>query len=342
VKNWGSPQQVKKYFATKGINIESFSDLDYMALSVKDTEFKQFIQLRELYQDVKLYGENWMTVELTKKAPVQTAPTVINDRVHGNFNQILATGRYSSTQPNLQQIRAVGPHRSCFKSDKGEVFVIADYSGQEIATAAVAAEEFRWVNAILEGHSVHDLMAEKLFGPAYTYEQRLLTKRINFAILYGSGASTVAKNLLISPKEAKELIYKWKSSVPQLRNWLAKQVRYAEEYKVSRSLYGRLRSLAGIDRTYTIAQNNPIQSTGADMLKLAMCKIDDYFREVGWGRITLCIHDEIIASVPKAQAKGFIKTMKKCMESAAKEVLGIHIIEADPYITSEWSKPKKP
>lgn len=342
VDNWNSNTQVKKYFANEhDIVIDSYQDLDQMRLTEKNKIFQEFCKLRDLYQNVKLYGENWLTVELNNRAPIQVSNTVHNGRVHGGFNQIVETGRYSSVQPNLQQLPALGLHRTCFHADKGTMFVISDYTGQEIATAAVASGEYRWIYAIQDGLSIHDLMSKQIYGPKYTEKQRLLIKKVNFAILYGSGKSTIARNLLISYKEAEELIRKWKAAVPILRNWLYQEVKKAESTKMSYSLYGRKRHLNQFKNTYTVGQNNPIQSTGADMLKLAMVMIQAFFRKVGWGRIVLCIHDEIITEVPTHAAKAFAPKMKAIMEDAANQVLGMTLISTEPYIATRWEKPKK-
>lgn len=340
VNNWNSPTQVKEYFGKKGIRIDSYADLDVMRMEVKNKTFQEFCNLRDLYQNVKLFGENWLTVELNNRAPIQTAKTVQNGRVHGNFHQIMDTGRYSSVQPNLQQLPASGDHRKCFLADPGHSFVIADYTGQEIATAAVASGEYRWIHTIQDGGNIHDLMTEKIFGPGYTKEQRNLIKRINFAILYGSGASTIARNMLIPASEAASLIRKWKAEVPILRQWLFKQYETAERTRMSYSLYGRKRFLGAFKNAYTVGQNNPIQATGADMIKVALVKLHEYFQEVGWGTVILCIHDEIITQVPKARAAKFIPVMKKLMEEAAADVLDMEIVTTEPYIAQRWEKPK--
>ena len=340
VANWGSEKQVKKYFAAKDINIKSYADLPEMQQSVKDKTFQKFIELRSHYQDVKLYGAGWLTTTLIKKAPIQTAHTVHAGRVHTNFNQILETGRIASIQPNLMQLKKTGEHRACFSAAPGKVLVIADYSNQEIATAAALSGEVRWINAIKEGGSIHDTTAAQLFGATYTKQQRELAKRINFAILYGAGAAKIAKNLLIPENMARDLIRRWKRALPILSGFFSNQARMAEVTKESVSMYGRRRSLVNTHNRYTVSQNNPIQSSGADMMKLALVQIDQQFAanpQLG-GRAVLSIHDEIICEVDAKQGKVAAKMIKMCMESAAEEVLGMRLITTTPVLSKIWKK----
>jgi len=339
VANWGSTQQVKKYFKECGIVIPSYSDLPELSITIKDKTFKKFVTLRAAYQDVKLYGKKWLEVTLIKKVPVQKANTVHDGKVHCDFRQILETGRLATTHPNLQNLKSDGIHRSCFHAGPGKTFVIADYKGQEIAAAAVASGETRWINAIEKGENIHDNTASSIYGNNYTKEQREMAKRINFAVLYGAGSGTISKNLLISRAAAMDLISKWRKALPTLSAHLKEQAKVAEWDKESCSLYGRRRSLKNTKRIYTVSQNNPIQSTGADMIKVAMVYLDEHFKakKIG-GRVALCIHDEIIVEVDKKYAESFKLVMKKLMENAAEEVLGRKLVTTTPYVTDTWKK----
>jgi len=183
---WTSPAQVKRYFLDEhGIHIASYSDFPKM--HGKHPILDQFIEVRGLYQNVKLYGKKWFEIKLGRKAPIEIAPTVIDGRVHANFRQIIATGRYSCSQPNLQQIPRAGEYRSCFLADPGKLMVLADYSGQEIAIAAVASQDPVWLKILREDGDIHGDMAARMFGPDYTKEQRGTAKTVNFGICMAVG-----------------------------------------------------------------------------------------------------------------------------------------------------------
>jgi len=342
--NWNSPAQVKAFFRDRGVLINSFDELEQTFKESKNNLLGAFIQARGLYKSVTSYGKTWIE------------GTVDSDgRVRCDFEQILNTGRFSSSNPNLQQLPADGHHRSAFIPRKGHVFVIGDFSGQEIGIMAAASQEDIWIDALLRGDDIHSLVASMLYEEAWTagrerkctfpakckcavhQKLRQEAKVLNFMLAYGGGPQKFSEITGLPNIEARVVVNRYKRIIPKLTKWLEKNGRDASIHGISYSAdpYKRRRVLRGEEEWQVINQgkNNPIQAAGANMLKLAMVSIPDEFP------IVLVIHDEIVLEVPKTMASKAMKALKTIMEQSADYITGIKgIVKVQPRLANNLTK----
>ena len=334
--NWNSPKQVKEQFAHLGL--KSFDDLPN--LKGKNKRLDIFIEARELYKSVTSYGKGWLWRD--KK---ETEPTLDDDgRVRCSFNQIIDTGRYSSSQPNMQQLPARGDHRKAFVPKKGYKLCVADFSGQELGIMAAASKEQQWIKIMEEGKDLHEFMGRKIFGDSYSKELRPLAKDLNFGLAYGKGVESFAVQAKLDINKARNIVYKYKRSVPTLIRWLDKNGNEGVKDSVSRSLppFNRLRILDGEDwQKRNKGKNHPVQGTGADMIKLALVRLYEYIYEHKLDvKIVLCVHDEILTEVKASYAKQWCEIKKRIMEQAAYDILKYKLVRTTPKIVNNWAEAK--
>lgn len=232
-------------------------------------------------------------------------------RIHGTFNQtITATGRISSTEPNLQNIpirmelgRAI---RKVFVPEEGYVFVDADYSQIELRILAHMSGDDRLINAYRDAQDIHAITASEVFHTPLeevTSLQRRNAKAVNFGIVYGISAFGLSEDLSISRKEAVEYIDKYFETYPGVKEFLDKLVSEGKEQGYVTSLFGRrrpipeLKSANFMQRSFgeRVAMNSPIQGTAADIMKIAMIAVDKELRARNLkSRIVLQVHDELL------------------------------------------------
>lgn len=255
-------------------------------------------------------------------------------RIHSQLNQtVTATGRLSSSEPNLQNIpirTELGRRiRRAFVPDEGNVFVAADYSQLELRLLAHVTRDEHMLDAFQKGDDIHARTAQLVFG-AKTKEElkekRRFAKIVNFAIAYAVEPFGLSQRVGISRKEAKQVIedyYKNYAGVRRYMEELPEKARAAGG--VVRSIYGRLRPVPAInDRNGNIraraereAINMPIQGSASDIVKIAMLKVDEALRSAGLkARTVMQVHDELLIEAPKAEAKQVAEILKREMESA--------------------------
>lgn len=347
VENWNSPIQVKKYFRSVGVPMNSLTEVEELLPHYPQLE--KFAAMRSMFKAVTTYGESWL------KDDIKINTVDWDNRVRTDFEQIINTGRFSSAHPNLQQIPRKGGFLSAFVPAKDHVFIMPDYESQEIGIAAAASKEERWIKAILRGDDIHSLTASIIFADEWTKgkekncafpkkcecpvhnEKRQIAKIVNFTILYGGGGEEVSLNAKLSLRDSERLIIKFKKSVPKLTRWLRNNMDETVKTGLSYSAdpYRRRRKVRF--RQYTIGKNNPIQACGANMIKLAMISIN---REKF--PLVLQIHDALIFEVHKSKVKAACKEIKGVMEKAADYCTGVPgLIKVDPIISSSLQKPKK-
>lgn len=253
-------------------------------------------------------------------------------RIHTSFNQIMvATGRLSSSDPNLQNIPAESEHgikiRSAFVAPRGKMLLSADYSQVELRVLAYLTKDQNLIEAFLHDKDIHAYTASQLFDvpiDKVTHEQRQLGKRINFSIIYGRTPFGLAKDLGIKPGEAKEYIEKYFQQYKQVHEWMEKTVREATECGYTQTWMGRRRYIPALreknrhlyEAGTRIAKNSPVQGTSAEILKLAMINLDKIFREEKLeAKMVLQIHDELVLELPNEEVEKVEKIVKKCMET---------------------------
>ena len=280
-------------------------------------EFRELQKLRSTYVDV-----------LPQKVHRATG------RIHTSFNQIgAATGRLSSSEPNLQNIPVRTPRgeeiRKGFVPEPGWKFVVADYSQIELRLMAHLSQDPAFLEAFRKGEDIHRQTAAIIFGvplAQVTPEMRARAKTINFGTIYGQGAFALARMLGIPQDEAKAFITEYFQRFAGVRAWLDRQVALARERGYVETIFGRRRYIPEIrDRNFNVrafgerqAQNAPLQGSAADLIKIAMTRLHRALAEAGLrGRLLLQVHDELVLEAPESEVAAVSSLVREHMEGAA-------------------------
>ena len=255
-------------------------------------------------------------------------------RVHTSFNQTgAATGRLSSSDPNLQNIpvrtRRGGEIRRAFVAPPGHLLLIADYSQVELRLLAHFSNDPAFVEAFQRGGDIHRQTAAVIFGvaeAAVTGEMRSRAKTINFATIYGQGALALSRQLGITLEEAKAFIKHYFERFAGVRAWLDQTVEEARQRGFVETLFGRRRYIPELrDRNFSIrafgertATNSPLQGSAADLIKIAMIRIHAALTAAGLGaKMLLQVHDELVFEIPEAERSVAGALVKREMEGVA-------------------------
>jgi len=292
--------------------------------------------------------------ELTKlqNTYVESLPKLVDERgrIHTTFNQdVAATGRLSSTDPNLQNIpirTELGRKiRDAFVPEKGCVFVSADYSQFELRLAAVLAGEAGMINDFNAGTDIHAKTASEVHKiplDEVTKDQRRQAKVINFGVLYGMSSHGLAAAAGMSFVEAKQFIDEYFRLRPKLRAYIDATVKKAKDEGYVETLFGRRRPTPDVQSSNFVvrqaaeraAANMPIQGTEADLMKMAMIKVDE--RIAGLGEQILQIHDSIMIECPKENADRISEILQDTMEAIYPE-LGV-CLQVDVHAGTNWGE----
>ena len=255
-------------------------------------------------------------------------------RIHSRFDQVAtATGRISSAEPNLQNIPVrteLGRQiRRAFIARPGCVLVDADYSQIELRVLAHMSGDETMIEAFREEQDIHARTAAEVYGvplEQVTHEMRSASKAVNFGIVYGISDFTLAKNISVSRKEAKEFIERYFERYPGVKRYMDAAVAEGREKGYVTTLMGRRRYLPELAsanfnlRSFgeRCAMNSPIQGTAADIIKLAMIRVADALRKGGYkARLILQVHDELIVEAPEDEQERVRALLKDCMEGVA-------------------------
>ena len=267
---------------------------------------------------------------------VEALPKLINPRtgrIHTSFNQaITATGRLSSSDPNLQNIPVRDDDgkeiRKCFVAEPGCLFFSADYSQIELRIMAHLSEDENMIAAFRDGHDIHTATAAKIYHEEITEvtsEQRKKAKQANFGIIYGITAYGLAQRMGIDTKEAKQLIEDYFRTFPKVKAFMEKAKQEASEKGYAETIFKRRRYLPDINsKNGTVrgfaernAINAPIQGSEADIIKVAMIRIHKRFEEEGIrSKMILQVHDELNFSVVPEEKEKVEQIVKEEMENA--------------------------
>ena len=254
-------------------------------------------------------------------------------RIHSFFHQtITATGRISSTEPNLQNIPTrfeLGKQvRKIFKPEKGKVYIDADYSQIELRVLAHMSEDKHMVQAFKEGQDIHKQAASKVFKTPIdevTKEQRSNAKAVNFGIVYGISDFGLGEQLGISRKQAKKYIEEYLEEYEGIKNFMENMTEKAKETGYVETLFNRRRYIPELkSNNYMVRQfgaraamNTPIQGTAADIMKIAMINVHKELLERKLkSKIVLQVHDEMMIEAPIEEAEEVKGIIKEQMESA--------------------------
>jgi len=275
-------------------------------------------------------------------------------RIHGTFNQtITATGRISSTDPNLQNIPVrteMGSKiRDIFVPKEGYVFVDADYSQIELRVLASMSGDEKLIESYHTAADIHAATAAKVFHvplDEVTPELRRNAKAVNFGVVYGISAFGLSEDLSISRKEALDYINNYFKIYEGVKKFLDKQVADAKEKGYVKTMFGRIRPIPEIKssnfmtRSFgdRVAMNSPIQGSAADIMKIAMIKVDEALNKSGYDAdIVLQIHDELLVEVREDEAD----KVKELVEKSMREAVSLKVpLEVDAHIGKTWLEAK--
>jgi DNA polymerase-1 len=278
----------------------------------------------------------WRALQKLKGTYVDALPQLVNPetgRVHTSFNQaVAATGRLSSSDPNLQNIpirTELGREiRRAFIADPGHVLISADYSQIELRVLAHLSGDETLIEAFRRGDDIHDQTALKVFGTSSGLERRELRRRakiINFAVLYGKTPFTLAKDIGVSQEAAQQIIDAYFAGFPKVRPFIERTLSEARASGVVKTLFGRQRRVPELgspnqrDRAAAEreAVNMPIQGTAADIMKMAMIAVHAALDAEPGARMILTVHDELLLEVPEGRSAGIAALVRDRMETAA-------------------------
>ena len=268
----------------------------------------------------------------TDKLPLEINPAT--GRIHTSYHQaVAATGRLSSSDPNLQNIpirSAEGRQiRQAFVVPKGQVMVAADYSQIELRIMAHLSKDEGLLNAFATGQDVHKATAAEVFGVTVeqvSSDQRRSAKAINFGLIYGMSAFGLAKQLGISRAQSQDYIGRYFTRYPGVQEYMDHTKAIAAEQGYVETIYGRRLYLPDIKASNAIARqaaertaiNAPMQGTAADIIKRAMVSVDAWLASSGLNaRMTMQVHDELIFEVDASQVDKLVVGIKSAMEGAA-------------------------
>lgn len=273
-----------------------------------------------------------------------------DERIHGTFNQtITATGRISSTEPNLQNIPVrmeLGREiRKIFVPEEGSVFIDADYSQIELRVLAHMSGDERLIGAYRHADDIHAITASEVFHTPLnevTPLQRRNAKAVNFGIVYGISSFGLSEGLSISRKEATEYINKYFETYPGVKEFLDRLVADAKETGYAVSMFGRrrpvpeLKSTNFMQRSFgeRVAMNSPIQGTAADIMKIAMIRVDRALKAKGLkSRIVLQVHDELLIETQKDE----VEAVKALLVDEMKHAADLSVsLEVEANVGNSW------
>ena len=273
-----------------------------------------------------------------------------DERIHSTFNQtITATGRISSTEPNLQNIpirmelgRMI---RKVFIPKEGCVFIDADYSQIELRVLAHLSGDERLIQAYREAQDIHRITASQVFHVPFeevTSLQRRNAKAVNFGIVYGISSFGLSQDLSITRKEAAQYIEKYFETYPRIKEFLDDTVAKAKEEGYVTTMFGRrrpvpeLKSSNFMQRSFgeRVAMNAPIQGTAADIIKIAMVRVNERLKAEGFeARLLLQVHDELLIEAPKGEVEAVCELLEQEMKGAADLAVSL---EVDMHTGQNW------
>ncbi len=339
--NINSPQQLKKVL---------FEDLKIDTTDIKKTKTgystaaSELKKLKDKHKIIDCISQYRELVKL-KTTYIDTLPRLVNfktGRVHTNFNQtITATGRLSSSGPNLQNIpirtEAGRQIRGAFITERGYKLVSADYSQIELRIIAHLSGDKKMTEAFKKGEDIHTRTAAEVNDidvKDVTYKQRRAAKAINFGIIYGMSAYGLSQSIGTTRKEAQAYIDKYYSIHSGIKKYVEEIVEVARQIGYVETIFGRRRYLPEINYSNHIikaqaermAINFPAQGAAADMMKIAMINITNKLSQISCDtKMLLQVHDELVFEVPEKDLKKISSFLEKEMESVSKLSVPIQV-----------------
>lgn len=348
---WSSPLQILELFQNLVPDLEDVNGKKLNKHRYKHPLIDEYIRYKERTKLANAYGTKFFNY------------VNCDGKVHTNFSQILDTGRVSSSKPNMQQIPSDNTFRNCFTAPEGWVFVSSDYSSQELNVIAYGSQDPVWLEALEKGLDLHGVCADLVFEDKWRSadadaKKKLRTqiKAINFGLAYGMGPFKLADTLQISKAEAEDLIEKYFTEFPNIRDFLTKLGTFGTRngYITTFAPFRRrrwfdtwfpkiwddrskLQEFGSIERA---SKNTPIQGSSADMTKLALIYIHREIQE-SWSnkvKIVMTVHDQIDTICKQEVADAWAVKMTELMEKAAKIIIPNGLLKADTNISETWEK----
>ena len=360
--NWNSPSQILELFKNLEPSLEDVNAKKLYKYRRKHDLINAYVQYKEKSKLANAYGTSFFKF------------VSCDGKVHTNFQQILDTGRVSSSKPNMQQIPSDNKYRNCFIAPEGWVFVSSDYSSQELNVIAFGSKDPVFLSALENNQDLHSVCAELVFGQEWVdaaeedcaymkvkakcnckkhKQLRTSVKTINFGLAYGMGPHKLADTLDIKVSEASELIEKYFNAFPRIKGFLEMFARFGKKHGYIRTFkpFKRRRwfsawqpmgmtspaDLGSIERQ---SKNTPIQGASADMTKLALVLIfkeieEKYNTQV---KLVMTVHDQIDTICKEEIAEEWKERMTYLMEEAALAVVTNGLLKADTNISKTWEK----
>jgi DNA polymerase I len=347
--NLSSPKQLQKIL---------FEDLKLPTAKKTKTGFSTDVEVLEklahIHELPRIILEHRELSKL-KGTYVDVLPELVSKktgRVHAQFHQtVAATGRLSSSDPNLQNIPIRTESgklvRKAFVAEEGNVLLGADYSQIELRILASMSRDPHLLEAFNSGKDIHSITASQIFSiPLNEVDEtnRRKAKAINFGLIYGKSAFSLAEELGITRSEAADIIQRYFSQFPTIRNFLDGLKEIAKKNGYAETLFGRRRWIEGIHSqnkmilgmAERMAVNTPIQGTAADLVKIAMARLYRVLREGGWkSKMILQVHDELVLEVPLNEVEEMKKIVKVEMEKAGREKITVPLT-VDVGVAQNW------
>ena len=331
--NINSPSQVSYILYDKMGLSEDNKKRRLKTRSTNVNILKNLAKENQIAKDIYEYRH----IKKLKNTYIDALPALVSlkdNRIHTSFNQTATvTGRLSSSNPNLQNI----PVRSAFgnmirgafvpKDSENYQILSADYSQIELRLMAHCSQDENLLQAFFDDIDVHTLTAAKIYDvpvEAVTKEMRMMAKTVNFGIIYGQSKYGLANSLDISYQEAEEFIIKYFATYPKIEEYMYNQITFANQYGYVETIFGRKRyldialnssSLKEREAAHRAAINSPIQGTAADLIKLAMIKLQKSLSGSNLkSKIVIQVHDELVIEMLKSEKDIVIEAVRKAME----------------------------
>jgi len=337
--NLDSHQQLTQALERLGIPVpDSTRNWKLQPLAAEYPVIATLLEYRTVQKALTSYGQNM--IDLINPS---------TGRLHADFRQIGApTGRFSCTNPNIQQVPHATEYRRCFSGHpSGRKLVIADYSQIELRILAEFSGDRSFIDAFNSGADLHRVTAAEVFNVAVdqvSREQRDFAKRLNFGVVYGIGAQRFSIMTGLSVPEAENVLRKYFSTYRGLDTYLREAANRAVNERQARTASGRLvrfrydeNDRQQISMTQRNGKNTPIQGTSADILKRALRLLKDELRDTS-ARIVNIIHDEIVVEADADQATEISKKVERAMVAAGEEYLRTVPVRVETEIADEWVK----
>ncbi|HEV7682976.1 MAG TPA: DNA polymerase [Pyrinomonadaceae bacterium] len=337
--NLDSHQQLTQALERLGIPVpDSTRNWKLQPLALEYPVIATLLEYRTVQKALTSYGQNM--IELIN-------PTT--HRLHADFRQIGApTGRFSCTNPNIQQVPHAVEYRRCFSGHpEGRKLIIADYSQIELRILAEFSGDRAFIDAFRSGADLHRVTAAEVFNVAVdqvSREQRDFAKRLNFGVVYGIGAQRFSIMTGVGVPEAEGILKKYFSTYRQLDTYLNEAANRAVRERQARTGSGRLvrfrydeQDRQQISMTKRNGKNTPIQGTSADILKRALRLLRDELRGTN-GQIVNIIHDEIVVEADAGEAEDVAVRVERAMCAAGEEYVKTVPVKVETEIADEWVK----